>query len=89
MFRWKTLLTVALVLAICGVASACPMCKDSIPNADGTSTANLPGGFNLSVYTMLVGFFSVLGLVSTMLVKGVRSTNQSISDNTDPTKRQN
>jgi hypothetical protein len=64
--------------------SACPMCKESIPNDEGTGGAGgpggnmggpssgLPSGFNSSVYLMLGGLFCTLGLVGFTLVRGIR-----------------
>ena len=71
----------ALLLGIAGVAGACPGCKDSV--AEGTvdggpggPTPGLPAGFNYSIYTMLIGFFAVLGMVTGIVVKGVRSADR-------------
>lgn len=69
-----------LLPAMNAAVLACPMCKDSIPGAEGSngdpsqmSGGALPGGFNTSVYLMLIGFLGTLGLVSWTLVKGVRA----------------
>ena len=72
MKRWVPLLTIALVLALAGLASACPMCKDSIPNSDAQEMGSLPGGFNTSVYYMLGGLFAAIGLVGFNLWRGTR-----------------
>jgi hypothetical protein len=80
----KQLLATAVVLAaLSGAASACPMCKDSVPNQEGSSGSlhdsydsggrNISGGMNASVYVMLATLFGAIGLVSTVLVKGARS----------------
>ena len=82
----KQLLATAVVLAaLAGVSSACPMCKDSVPNQEGTSAslhdaydtggASISGGMNTSVYVMLATLFGAIGLVSTVLVKGARSSS--------------
>jgi hypothetical protein len=73
--RIPLLLSAALPLILVSIASACPMCKDSIPNSDAASAGGLPSGFNNSVYLMLVTFLGTLGLISGVLWKGVRSTN--------------
>lgn len=65
-----------VLLAFAGLAVACPMCKDSIPNSDAQSAANVPAGFNFSVYYMLASLFAVMGLVGTVIVKGIRSTDR-------------
>jgi hypothetical protein len=81
----KHLLATAVVLAaLSGAASACPMCKDSVPNQEGangslhdsydTGGMNISGGMNASVYVMLATLFGAIGLVSTVMVKGVRSS---------------
>jgi len=78
MTKRRTLaLSIFLVQAFAAVASACPMCKDSITDNGGPDgpTPGLPGGFKISIYLMLGGLFCVLGLVSSVIVKGVRSTN--------------
>jgi hypothetical protein len=54
------------------------MCKDSIPSSDAAQAGSLPGGFNTSVYIMLIALISVIGLVSGIIYKGVTSTNVSI-----------
>ncbi len=87
MKRWMPLLSVALLLSVAVVASACPMCKDSIPNATGpgggaappsggspVTGGSLPHGFNTSVYSMLIGFFTVLGMIIGIIVRGVRTS---------------
>lgn len=78
----------APVLALCllasyaGVAGACPGCKDSVADtaADGGPggpTPGLPSGFNYSIYVMLFGLFSVMGLVAGVVIKGIRSTDRT------------
>jgi hypothetical protein len=64
---------IALTLLPAGFASACPNCKDSIPSSDAEQAANLPAGFNHSIYFMLGGFLLVGGFVVRMLVKEARS----------------
>jgi hypothetical protein len=64
-----------MILLACSSAPACPMCKDSIPNSDAQAAANVGVGINNSVYFMLGGFFAVLGVVSGVVVKGVRDAN--------------
>lgn len=74
--RW----IVAWSVLITSIASACPMCKDSIPNGETAAQAgSLPGGFNTSVYILLLGLFATIGLMALGLVKGVRSTNVRVT----------
>jgi len=73
----------AMVLLSCATY-ACPMCKDSIPNSDASQAVALPSGFNNSVYAMLIGFLSVLGLVSGMIFKAVRETGARPGFEIDP-----
>jgi hypothetical protein len=57
------------------------MCKDSIPNGEAATAqqaGSLPSGFNYSVYYMLSGLFVTLGLISTVVYKGIRSTNVAL-----------
>jgi hypothetical protein len=78
----RPILTVLLVLAIClilaGAASACPMCKDSTGQVTATGFSNdasgsgVTRGFGYSVYTMLLGFFGAVGLISYNLFRGIR-----------------
>lgn len=84
MTKWTLALATLLMLAVTTAASACPMCKDSVPNPEseaatngsmGAPTSGLPGGFNTSVYMMLLSLFATLGFVSFMIVKNVRSTD--------------
>ena len=56
-----------------GIAPACPNCKSSIPNSDAQQAADLPSGFNNSIYFMLGGVLVVAGLVVRMVVKETRS----------------
>jgi hypothetical protein len=78
------LATLVLIFATSG-ACACPMCKDSIANDEGTANSlhdsytsngqNISGGINASVYTMLAVLLGMMGLVSTVIVKGVRGSD--------------
>ena len=69
-------LVLAIILLIVGAASACPMCKDSLATAkndmQNTGGASVGGGFNNSIYMMLVGFLGAVGLVTFNLVRGIR-----------------
>ena len=81
----KRLLAVVVLLVATQGAMACPMCKDSISNAEGQTNElhdsytangqNISGGINASVYVMLGTFFGVVGMVSTVIVKGVRGSS--------------
>jgi hypothetical protein len=78
MKRLPLILIPVVILAACGFAIGCPMCKDSIPNGEAATAAqagSLPSGFNYSVYYMLSGLFLTLGLISTIIYKGIASTN--------------
>jgi len=68
------ILSVLLVLALCSAAMACPMCKDSLANGDPTGAGKLPNGFNTSIDIMLVGFLSVVGLVTGIIWKGIKGS---------------
>jgi hypothetical protein len=75
--RWTIALSLMLMQAFAAVASACPMCKDSITDNGGPDgpTPGLPSGFKVSIYLMLGGLFCVTALVSGVIIKGVRGTN--------------
>lgn len=83
--RWTSVSAAVIAGALfAGSASACPMCKDTITDESKAATASgggpregLPGGFNVSVYSMLLGAFAVMGFVAHVIVKGVRGTNVS------------
>jgi len=77
MKRFATAILVSFLIPV--AALACPMCKDSIPNSDAQAAVGLPGGFNTSVYLMLIGFFACLGIMSFVITKGVLSTNARIA----------
>jgi hypothetical protein len=76
--------TLIVIAATTTGALACPMCKDSVSNREGetnelhdsytTGGQNIAGGMNTSVYVMLGTLFGMMGLVSTVIVKGVRSS---------------
>jgi hypothetical protein len=78
------LATLVVLGSITATARACPMCKDSVPNQEGAATGlrdsydaggqNISGGMNASVYIMLGTLFGTIGLVSTVMVKGIRSS---------------
>ncbi len=78
MKRWNYWLTVLLVLAPAAIAEACPSCKESIANTNAQDAAGVPSGFNYSIYYMLISFFTVLGLVVGVIVKGIRSANVAV-----------
>lgn len=65
---------VLIVLGWGVLAQACPMCKDSIPNSDAQHQGGVPVGINQSVYLMLGVFFTMVGSLSWLIVKTVRST---------------
>ena len=75
MKRW----IVAASMLVCSVAAACPMCKDSIPNGETSAQAgSLPGGFNNSVYLLLLGLFATMGFMAVGIIKGIRSSDQRL-----------
>ena len=71
-------LTAALLL-ICDAVSACPMCKDSIETAKNdvhkAGSGSVSGGFTYSVYLMLAGLFTAIGMVSFNLISAIRRGN--------------
>ena len=78
------LVAAVLVLALAGSADACPGCKDSVADTaastdggPGGPMPGLPNGFNYSIYIMLAGLFSVMGLVAGIVVKGIRGADRS------------
>ena len=74
--RTAAALIVALtLLATPAALTACPSCRDSIPNSDAQQASALPGGFNASIYYMLGSVGLVGGLVVRMVVREARATN--------------
>ncbi|HWB53117.1 MAG TPA: hypothetical protein VG722_02960 [Tepidisphaeraceae bacterium] len=69
----KTVLPIILVLALCGIASACPFCADTIHNNDIQTVGSLGGAMNISIYCMFIGFFVALGIVVRAVLKGIRN----------------
>jgi hypothetical protein len=70
-----------LLLSVAAAVDACPGCKDSVSDtaasADGGPGGPVPGlpsGFNYSIYVMLAGLFSVMGLVAGIVVRGIRGS---------------
>jgi hypothetical protein len=72
-------------------AFACPMCKDSASNAEGSSSAqlhdayssqgeNISGGLNTSIYVMFACLLGVGGMVTTVMVKGMKSGGAGRND---------
>ena len=77
MSRFTPILTIVLTLALCGVAAACPLCKDAIPSSDAQAAGALPGGFNISIYVMLLGLFAVIGGFGFFIVRTIRQTDSA------------
>jgi hypothetical protein len=83
---WMMAIAIVILPAI---VSACPLCKDTIAaNANAQQASyglfnGISSGFNLSIYCMFAGLFATLGLVTSVITKGVRSTNQRMKPPTD------
>jgi hypothetical protein len=73
-FGW--IIPVLAMLLLASAAHACPMCKDSVPNSDAQQAGSLPGGFNNSVYFMLVSFITVVVGVTTFIVRTVMQSGR-------------
>jgi hypothetical protein len=75
--RRTTTVALASLLSLAPAAAtlACPYCKESIPSSEAQAAGALPGGFNLSVYFMLVAFGVIMCSVVGVIVKSVRQTN--------------
>src|SRR4051794_34104070 len=80
----KRLVTIIVLLTACSGAFACPLCKDSASNGEGATTLKdqytsggegMAAGLNSSIYVMLGMLFGIMGLVSTVIVKGIRNTD--------------
>jgi hypothetical protein len=84
----RSLILVALFAGLAGPVEACPMCKDSLGNSQGateltdsyTSSGGASAGMNRSIYVMLGILFGTIGLVSTVIVRGIRSSDRNHGD---------
>jgi hypothetical protein len=80
MKRWNLLLAAIVILGLTGMVLACPMCKDSLaetkPDAANASLfaggGGVSGGFNISIYCMILGFFTALSVVVINVARGLR-----------------
>jgi hypothetical protein len=78
MKKYLPLLSVLLILCCLSAAAiACPNCKEQLPNTDASSSASVPAGFNMSIYSMLGGLFVLMALGGRMLFKVVRETDRA------------
>jgi len=88
----RTLAILTLLLA-CEQSRACPLCKDSASNQEGTfaqmhdsqSTTgeNISGGLNTSIYFMFAGLIGVGAMISTVMVRGARASNATAQKKRD------
>jgi len=74
MKRWPPIFLTAAMLALPAIASACPLCKDAIPNSDAQAPGGVPGGFNTTIYLMLGSLFCVIGMITMTLIRGARTS---------------
>jgi hypothetical protein len=80
----KRIISILVLLGATSGAFACPLCKDSVPNAEGdtgplktnytSNGENISGGINKSIYLMFAGLFGVLGMITTVVFKSIRYT---------------
>ena len=66
---------IAITLALAGPALACPMCKESaVENNQKTGVADTAGlDFNHSIYAMLGGLVSIIGVTGRVMYKAAKS----------------
>jgi hypothetical protein len=75
----KLLLALSLTFSLAPIASACPLCKDSILEAeDGAESDHDPdrlsAGYNYSIYFMLLVPFTLCGAVGFLIYRTTRPT---------------
>jgi hypothetical protein len=80
----KRFIFILVLLGATSGAFACPLCKDSVANAEGdtgplktnytSNGENISGGINKSIYLMFAGLFGVLGMITTVVFKSIRYT---------------
>lgn len=73
-----------LVLILAAATPACPLCKDSVPNDEGSSAPlksnynsngeNISGGINRSIFIMFGGLFGTMGLIGAIVYRSLRHT---------------
>jgi hypothetical protein len=90
-------LILTVMLVTCEGALACPMCKDSASNQEGaavqmhdaysSSGENISGGLNTSIYVMFACLLGVGGMVTTVMVKGMKSAPGGRNGTEQDTKR--
>ena len=78
MNRFIAPLVVVTILSCATLASACPMCSESIPNSDAQSASTVPEGFNISIFSMLGGLMVVMGSLGFFVVRTIRSTDRAV-----------
>ena len=80
MKRLSWIIAIAVLLLPAALALACPLCKESIPNTDAENPDLVPVGINNSIYYMLGGLFVTMGLLATVITKGIRSTDARMDE---------
>ncbi len=65
------LLLAAALLVAPGAAHACEMCRDAVANNMNSASESAGLNFNASILGMLVGVFTVMGLVGRVMYKSV------------------
>jgi hypothetical protein len=71
----KPVLGILMLLVLASPVLACPMCKDSTVDNDKPMAAASAGlDFNRSIYVMLGGFATVLGVTGRVIYKAVKSS---------------
>lgn len=80
MKRLTWIIAIALILLPAGFTYACPGCKDGVPNLDAEAPNLVSSGINNSIYYMLGGLFATIGLLATVITKGVMSTNARMTN---------
>jgi hypothetical protein len=73
----KLILAAILSLSLAPIVSACPLCKDSIPEAeDGAEIDHDPdrlsAGYNYSIYAMLLVPFALCSSVGVVIYRSSR-----------------
>ena len=81
----KLLLALTLTLSVAPIASACPLCKDSIPEAndgagDGFDPDRLSRGYNYTIYFMLLVPFTLCAGVGLVIYRTTRNSTTPPND---------
>jgi hypothetical protein len=75
--KWVVPQSMLVVISLCSMASACPMCRDSTAVNNGGAGTPPVALFNASVLCMLGVFLVIAGLLAAKIVGAIRLVDRS------------